>query len=272
MACPWKQKPESGSLVNMENRKQKILDILETCDEITIKELSDRLDVSLVTIRKDVSKLEAKGMVVRKHGSVAKATTTHNIFQQFLPYRLRKITKVEEKTKIAAKVMDYIEPEDTIFLDAGSSALAVANELLEKEHISIVTNSICAANLLNDSNHSVYLAGGTVLSRGMCTIGSEAESFIRKFYCKKAIISTTGIRKDLSLTVTLDTEAGVKKAIIESAVTVILLATDDKFYNSSLFEFCDASQIDIIITNYPSPPPHILRIIEEYDILLVYAD
>ncbi len=55
--------------------------------------------------------------------------------------------------------------------------------------------------------------------------------------------------------------AGVKKAIIESAETVILLATDDKFYNSSLFEFCDASQIDIIITNHPSPPPHILRII-----------
>lgn len=256
----------------MENRRQKILDVLESHDEITIKELSDLLNVSLVTVRKDVSKLESKGMLIRKHGSVKKTSTTNNIFQQFLPYRLRKVTKVNEKEKIAKKVMDFIDPEDTIFLDSGSSALAVANELLTKEHISIITNSICAANLLNDSNHSVYLAGGTVLSRGMCTIGSETVNFIRKFYCKKAIISTTGIRKNLSLTVTLDTEASVKQAIIDCAETVFLIATDDKFYTSSLFEFCDASKIDVIITNHPSPPDHILRIIKENDITLIYAD
>lgn len=256
----------------MENRKQRILDLLETRGDITIKELSERLEVSLVTIRKDVSKLEAQGLLVRKHGSVTMAESKHTLFQQFLPYRLRKMTKVNEKARIAKRVMEFIEPEDTILLDSGSSALAVANELLDKEHISIVTNSICAANLLNDSNHSVYLAGGTVLSRGMCTIGSDAEAFIRKFSCKKAIISTTGIRKDLSLTVTLDTEASVKKAIIDSAETVILLATDDKFYHSSLFSFCDASQIDIIITNRPAVPNEILRVIEDHHITLIYAD
>ncbi len=130
-------------------------------------------------------KIRSKGHGREKAWICAKATTTHNIFQQFLPYRLRKITKVEEKTKIAAKVMDYIEPEDTIFLDAGSSALAVANELLEKEHISIVTNSICAANLLNDSNHSVYLAGGPCSAVACARSAAKPKASSASFTAKK---------------------------------------------------------------------------------------
>ncbi len=103
-------------------------------------------------------------------------------------------------------------------------------------------------------------------------IFSTSETFFKNLHAKKAFIATTGIRDNLSLTVTLDIEIGVKKAMIDAADEIILVASSDKFHNTCLFDFCTANEIDKIITTHPAPPAAIMEIIKANQIELIYAD
>ncbi|MEG0526803.1 MAG: DeoR/GlpR family DNA-binding transcription regulator [Longicatena sp.] len=253
----------------MNNRLKSIQEILFSKGEITLQELSDNLQVSLVTIRKDVTELQKEGLAVRHRGKVALPSNHHAIQQ---PYRLRKVLFENEKSLIAKKVMEYITEDDSIILDSGTTTYAIAKELFNHSHISIATNSICAANILNDSEHSLFLAGGLLSSRGMCTVGGAAEDYFKSIHANKAFIATTGVREDLSLTVTLDIEIGVKKAMVEAADEIILVATSDKFHNNNLFSFCTVDKINKIITTHPAPPEAVLKLIDSYGIELIYAD
>lgn len=253
----------------MNNRLKYIQEILLKKGEVTLQELSDELHVSLVTLRKDVTELQENGLAVRQRGKVALPDNHHSMQQ---PYRLRKVLFETEKNLIAKKVIEMIKEDDSIILDSGTTTYAIAKELFDYSHISIATNSICAANVLNDSEHSLFLAGGLISSRGMCTVGKDAEEYFKKIHANKAFIATTGVREDLSLTVTLDIEIGVKKAMIEAADEIILVATSDKFHNNNLFSFCTVDKIDKIITTHPALPDTALALIEANGIELIYAD
>lgn len=253
----------------MKTRHKLIIDILKNRGDVPLSYISDTLGVSLVTLRKDANILEEQGLVIRKHGVISMAGNYTHIQQ---PYKLREMMDEAEKKKIANKAAELINKDDSIILDSGTTTYEIAKQIFHFPHISIATNSVCATNILNDSEHSVFLAGGTVLSRGMCTIGEEATHLFQRLHANKAFISTTGIRDNLNLTVTLDIETSVKKAMIEAADQIILVATANKFNNSSLFDFCAASKIDIIITTKPSPPESILKIIRENNIQIIYAD
>lgn len=253
----------------MNNRQKCIQEMLLSKGEVTLQEISDELHVSIVTIRKDVTLLQEEGLAIRERGKVVLPYNHHSIQQ---PYRLRKVLFENEKHAIAKKVIEMISEDDSIILDSGTTTYAIAKELFHQKHISIATNSICAANVLNDSEHSVFLAGGLISSRGMCTVGKAAEEYFHEIHANKAFIATTGVREDLSLTVTLDIEIGVKKAMIDAADEIILVATSDKFHNNNLFSFCVAKQIDKIITTHPTLPESALALIKANDIELIYAD
>lgn len=253
----------------MNNRLKYIQEMLLSKGEISLQELSDTLNVSLVTLRKDVTQLQEEGLAVRQRGKVALPDNHHAIQQ---PYRLRKVLFENEKRLIAEKVMEMISEDDSIILDSGTTTYAIAKELFHQKHISIATNSICAANILNDSEHSLFIAGGQISSRGMCTVGKAAEDYFKNIHANKAFIATTGVREDLSLTVTLDIEIGVKKAMIEAANEIILVATSDKFHNNNLFSFCEADKIDKIITTHPALPAATIALIKANNIELIYAD
>lgn len=91
-------------------------------------------------------------------------------------------------------------------------------------------------------------------------------------HASKAFIGTTGIRSDLTLTITLDIEIGVKKAMLKAAQKKILVATSEKFHGGRMFNFCSADQIDCIVTTHPAPPDSILKKIQEHKIQLIYTD
>lgn len=253
----------------MNSREKYILRILQQKGSVSLSELSNSLGVSLVTIRKDVSDLESKELVSRQHGRVSLPYQFEN---NQIPFGLREAFNEQDKKLIAKAAATLIQPEDSIALDSGTTTCMIANEIKALPPVSIVTNSIHAVMALEQSHHTVFLAGGQVLSRSMCTVGPEAEKNIYQIRPDKAFIGTTGISSDLSLTASLNIEVGIKKAMIQVARQVILVTSNQSFHRNRMFIFGNASQIDYIITTHPEPPASIMEQITLHGIKLIYAD
>ena len=198
----------------MNSREKYILQALQQTGSISLSELSSTLGVSLVTIRKDVANLEAKELVSRQHGSVSLPYQYEN---NQIPFSLREAFNEQDKKLIAKAAATLIHPDDAIALDSGTTTYMIANEIKSLPPVNIVTNSIRAAMALEQSHHTIFLAGGQVLSRSMCTVGPEAEKIFYQIRPDKVFIGTTGISSDLNLTASLNIEVGVKQAMIQVA-------------------------------------------------------
>lgn len=250
-------------------RMEYILNALRDHGVLTVNELSEQLGVSLVTIRKDVRSLAAQNLVVRQHGKVSLPRSTQ---QSYLPFNMRSISQIDAKKCIAQVAASMIDRDDTIILDAGTTTLAIAGEIKDRPPVNIATNSVSIPYTLSDSDHLISLAGGQMLNHSLCTAGSDAENFFRSIQAEKAFIGLSGVWDDLSLTTGLKAEAGVKSAMIAAAKRVIVVAANEKFYHSQMFNFCNADKIDTIITTGPTLPSSILDQIERHNIQLIYAD
>ncbi len=250
-------------------RIQYILSALMDHNMMTVSELSEKLGVSTVTVRKDVRALAEQNLIVRQHGKVMLPTSGQ---QNYLPFQMRSMTQSEEKRCIAAAAAAMIEKNDAIILDSGTTTLAIADQLRGCSPVNLATNSVSIAHLLSESNHMISLAGGQMLNHSMCTAGPDAENFFHSIQAEKAFIGISGVWDDLSLTTGLRPEAATKMAMIQAAKKVIVVAANDKFHRSQMFNFCAADKIDVIITTWPELPPHILQQIERHHIQLIYAD
>lgn len=246
-----------------------ILSALRDRGTLTVNELSEQLGVSLVTIRKDIRLLASQNLVIRQHGKISLPLSTQ---QSYLPFNMRSVSQIDDKKCIAQVAASLIERDDTIILDAGTTTLAIANEIKNRPPVNIATNSISIPYTLSESDHLISLAGGQMLNHSLCTAGSDAESFFRSIQAEKAFIGLSGVWDNLSLTTGLKAEAAVKGAMIAAAKRVIVVAANEKFYHSQMFNFCDADKIDTIITTGPTLPSSILEQIERHNIQLIYAD
>jgi DeoR/GlpR family transcriptional regulator of sugar metabolism len=251
-------------------RTQYILSSLRDRGTLTVAELSTQLGVSLPTIRKDVRLLAEQQLVLRQHGKISLPPAAST--QPYQPYDARRVAQIDGKRAIAQVAVSMIRHDDTIILDAGTTALEIANALRGHPRVSIATNSVSVPNVLSDSDHLISLAGGQMINRSLCTAGSEAEAFFRSIHAEKAFIGISGVWDDLRLTTGLKAEAPVKSAMIAAAKRVIVVASNEKFYHSQMFGFCEPEKIDAIITTGPTLPDKILHQIERYHIELIYAD
>lgn len=250
-------------------RSQYILNTLRDRGTLTVAELSEQLGVSLVTIRKDIRELAAQNLVMRQHGKISLPISTQ---QSYLPFNMRSISQIDDKKCIAQVAASMIDRDDTIILDAGTTTLAIATEIRNRPPVNIATNSISIPYTLSDSDHLISVAGGQMLNHSLCTAGTDAEHFFRSIQAEKAFIGLSGVWDNLSLTTGLKAEAAVKGAMIAAAKRVIVVAANQKFYHSQMFNFCDADKIDTIITTGPTLPESILEQIERHHIKLIYAD
>ena len=253
----------------MKSREKYILQVLQQRGSVSLSELSNTLGVSLVTIRKDVSDLESQDLVSRQHGKVS---LPFQYESSQIPFGLRAVVNEQDKRMIAKAAARLVQPGDAIALDSGTTTAMIAEEIKSLPPVSIVTNSIRAAMALEQSQHAVFLAGGQMLGRILCTVGPDAEKIFYSLRPNKVFVGTTRISGDLSLTASLSNEAGVKRAMIQVASRVILVTSHESFRRNRMFIFCNASQIDCIITTHPEPPDSIMEQIAAHNIHLVYAD
>lgn len=223
-----------------EQRRLKILELLQEDGSARVSNLSKIFNVSEPTIRQDLEKLEGEGYITRQHGGAF----LKSIPQQVGSLSLQHEENMEKKIRIGKKAAEFIQDWDSIILDSGSTTTEVAKNLAGKQQLKIITNALNIA-LLVGSQPSVELlvTGGEFKAPTLSLTGERAASFFQQLHVNKLFLATAGISWEAGLTYPGLSDLPVKKAMIESADEVYLVADSTKIGQAS---FASLGGLDVI--------------------------
>lgn len=243
-----------------------IIEALRSTGSVTVGDLSRAYSVSEETIRRDLSELEAQGVLVRTHGGAYIQGSMH----PEIPFWLRRQVNVESKTRIAEAAAGMIENGDTLFLDTSTTVLELVNRLGDKRNLVVITNALhVAASFAEMQNAKVICVGGTLHHPSLSTVGRLAQDVMRRFYADKAFFSCGGLDRERGITDANEEESEIRKAMIEQSRQCVLVADHTKFDTTSFTFTSDFSAIDTVVTDR-EPSPEWLRLLEETETNCVY--
>lgn len=224
-------------------RESEIVQLVDQERKILVKDLAERLNVSEVTIRKDLDKLENCGIIIRRHGYALKKNTADITNRLSINY--------ETKCRIAKKACSLIDDNETVIIGSGSTCALLAEEIAKtKPGITIITNSIYIVDHVSKlGNNKVILLGGEYQKDAQVMIGPLVRSCVKQYFVNKIFLGTDGFMKNVGFmgSNTLRTEAITTMA--ESASNIIILTDSSKFNKRGLLVQFRESQIYEIITD-----------------------
>lgn len=237
----------TGGVMKMltDERYQFILNYLEEHNTITIHEIGRSIGSSESTIRRDLQTLEDRGLLIRVHGGAKK--------KQPLSYEPSMIEKKEryqpEKKAIAQFAASLVQPNDIIYLDAGSTTLEMIPLLPKEYSLTVVTNSINHAIQLLEEQIPTIILGGTLKAQTNAILGSSAVQQLQQFYFDKAFLGTNGIDEKAGFTTPDPEEAFLKKTAANQSQKSYILADHSKFKERSFAQIFPLKTGEII-TDY----------------------
>ncbi|MGG5372367.1 DeoR/GlpR family DNA-binding transcription regulator [Enterococcus sp. AZ196] len=214
--------------------------------KVSVASLSEQFSVTEETIRRDLDKLEAEGILTRTYGGAVlnSEETVSNI-----PFYKRAEHNVEAKQAIAFKVREVLESVHTIAADASSTVMETLKLLKDREDMTIVTNSSEALRELMVSEVNVLSTGGILNKRTLSMQGDLTERAIENYNVEMAVISCKGIDKQVGATDTNEVEARIKKIMIAQASEVMLLIDSEKFCKKGFVHLSNIDQINHVVTD-----------------------
>lgn len=230
-------------------REEKIINLIKDRKRMKVDELARLLNVSEVTIRKDLNVLENKGLIVRTFGgAVYKKTISSEI-----PYTNRKTKNIETKADIAKLAKNYIEDGTSIFLDAGTTTFELCKYMKDFKDLVIFTNDILIANYLfqdNSENNRVFMLGGEISNRsGSCSDAHTIEA-LKNIKINISFIGCDAIDENsLDLYTISSNKALLKETEVKVSNKSILVSDSKKCDKISLFKFSNCKDFDKIITD-----------------------
>lgn len=229
-----------------ELRRQEIVAIIQKAGKVTVEDLSNQFSVSPATIRNDLTELEQRGLLRRTHGGA--------ISRNFAGYELtnqeKAVRNVEQKKAIAAKAMEHIRPGNVIALDSGTTTFELAKLLENIPNLTIITNDLKIATLLEQNeNSTVILLGGMLRPKFHCTIGSSVLNALDTLYIDTAFLGTNGLSLRRGLSTPRIETADIKRKMISIAGNVIVLTDSSKVNNEAFASFASLSDINTLITD-----------------------
>jgi DeoR/GlpR family transcriptional regulator of sugar metabolism len=225
-------------------RREKLKGMLITSGSVNSSDLSSMFSVSTETIRKDLLLLEKQGYAKKGYGGAVAST---NYIET--PFDLRNDKNVDAKIAIAAKAMEFIPKESVILLDAGSTTLLLAKQLLTREGLTIITNSMSVCNVLSASNNYVYITGGQVKGVTMSLVGLWANYCLDTILIDTAFLGTSGFQNFSGPSAESFQEAEMKKKILQRSNISIVLSDSSKCSSNALAQYALWSEIDFLIMN-----------------------
>jgi DeoR/GlpR family transcriptional regulator of sugar metabolism len=208
---------------------------------IGVRELTAQLKVSTATIRRDLDTLENLGELRRVYGG---AVSTGSRLDEPL-FDDKTSIAADQKRRIAQAALKLVQPNDTVYLDGGSTVLELARLLRDHSTVTLVTNSLRAAAELAGRGPRLILVGGELRRLAQTTVGPLTRFIIRELRVDKAFMGTIGLSLDEGLTTTDPGEAYTKELMMEHAREVVLLADSSKAHKVS---FTRAGQLEKVRT------------------------
>lgn len=251
-------------------RHDEITALLNQTGEMTVEELADRLDVSRETIRRDLTKLDSDGRIRKYHGGARMAGAAPEPAKKEGPFATRMAENFEGKRKIAIAAARLLSPEDSLFIDTGSTTVVLADELAKKQSLVVITNSHrVAASISTNPAHKVFLIGGAYGADAGESLGPLALEQIAKFRVRYAIITVGAVDAYSLMDFDLQ-EAEVAKAMIERADKLIVLADQTKLDKRAVFEVAPLAAVDYFVTDR-SPSPQLAASLAAGNVEIVIA-
>ncbi|RBW41533.1 DeoR/GlpR transcriptional regulator [Psychromonas sp. B3M02] len=226
-------------------RQRKILFMLKSQQVVSIVELADLLDVSHMTVRRDIEKLEKQGRVNSVSGGVQLTEVLHSELSRDM-----KIMQFShQKEQIGKLAVDLISPNSTVYLDAGTTSLEVAHQLSNRGDLVIITNDFSIATLLMaHSSHEIYHTGGKADRDNQSTVGPKVADFLLDMNIDIAFISTSSWSLR-GLSTPNENKITVKRAIAKVSKKVCLISDSSKYGKIATFHALDIEKIDLVLTD-----------------------
>lgn len=251
-----------------EERQSIILELLIQHNSILVTDLATHLNVSSVTIRKDLTDLEREKKLYRNHGKailIDPYIDNRNVSEKEKLY-------VEEKRLIGMKAASLITPKDSILIASGTTMHALARSIVPADELTVITASMEVSNILaSEKNIYIIQLGGILRHSSLSVVGKYAENILADFSCSKLFIGVDGIDLDFGITTTNMMEASLNRVMMQTAQKTIVLADSSKFGRRGFSKIADMGDVDHIITDSRIPPSTALRL-EEMGIEVTIAD
>jgi DeoR/GlpR family transcriptional regulator of sugar metabolism len=226
-------------------RHDEILKIISRLRSVSVQELTERLSVSDVTIRKDLTFLEEMGAVIRTHGG-AQLAEDRSLLRNL---RTRMKEHQEEKRAIARRARELVNEGDTIYLDSGSTCYCLAEEI-KGMTLRVLTNSIdVMISLSDDPAVSLFSIGGSYRKEAGSFLGPVAEENVGRFHIETCFIGTTGISQDGTMSSQNVFESQLKRRVMAISQRKVVLADSSKIGTSAFSVFAGPGEIDVLIVD-----------------------
>jgi len=246
-------------------RQRKVLQLIRSEYIARVEDLTIELNVSSATIRRDLVELESRGQIRRVHGG---AIAVEGRLEEPIIFDDKTSVAASEKKAIAAEAFKFIQPEDTIYVDGGTTTLELTRMIRTMQGVTVVTNSLRAAIELGGSGPRLILIGGELRRRSQTLVGPLTRGTLNELHVDKAFMGTMGLTVNEGLTTTDPAEAYTKELVMKQAGEVILLVDSEKIGKISFARSGGVDQVDHIITD-SGVDEHFLEQIQKRDICLI---
>lgn len=226
-------------------RQRTILSLLSHQDVLSITDLTQHLDVSHMTIRRDIVKLESSGKVISVSGGVQLAKALHSE----LSHDAKVEQQANEKVQIGKIAATLIDKDTTIYLDAGTTSLEIAHQIVDRDDLFVITNDFSIASfLMTHSQCELYHTGGKVDRENQSTVGVKVAEFLNGLNIDIAFISTSSWSLK-GLSTPNENKVLVKQAVVKSAQTNYLVSDFTKYGRIASFHALNIEQLDGVISD-----------------------
>ena len=262
-------KAKGTSVLYVTHRLEEIMELIQQKQYVDVQHLAAQLHVTPKTIRLDLERLEGMNLLQRVHGGAVISKQQPSSF----PMEQSREKNQAEKARIAAKALTMLAPHDVIFMDDGSTSLALA-KLLGGFPITVLTNDLQIVNeLMYKPNVTLFVAGGCVKRDGnSCVIyGEDCIQFVKKYRVNKLFLGISTITPKDGLMIYYYGDRSTKRALMSTADRIICMIDSSKFGHTAFTAVAKVSEIDTIITDRGLPPQEA----EQYRALgarVIYAD
>ena len=226
--------------------EQTILELLAKQSSISVSRASEHLGVSSVTMRRIFSILEAKGLIVRKHGGATLA---------FHPeIALRQRIRTDEKNRIAERAAALVESNDSIMINATTTGALILRYLKGRENVNVITNSTLVVPYSKaNPSLNIILLGGLLHPHTEAIVGSAAMGELDGYFAKYAFLGTAGFSVESGITAQMHDESEVPRKMVERSEKFVLVADSSKWNKCSLVKMLDLRRANIIVTDMGLP-------------------
>ncbi|MFP5266934.1 MAG: transcriptional repressor AgaR [Acidobacteriota bacterium] len=234
----------------VDERRQHILSLIHTHGKVLVGELSRTLNISQITIRKDLDQLQAQGLIRRSHGGALRLQSGA-LIDPTLQEKQKQHSP--EKERIAAAAAKMVQEGQCIMLDSGTTTTAVAHALRQFKHLTVITNAMNIATVLADTDFEVILIGGTLRKNSFSLVGPLAEDMLEEMHADTLFLGVDGFDLEIGLSTPNLLESRVNRAMVKASGRVIAVCDSSKFNHRSLSRIVPLSSVHCVITDKGLP-------------------